>query len=120
MLHENKAIELEGLVDFKFNPTKNLIAYFCGEKVILFFILNQIDQKNFLQPNANSPAEFGILEIPSRQKIRTLRIFSVFLANLFWQEKSGSYLAVHTERYQKMIKGKDGDVNKYTVFTFEA
>jgi uncharacterized protein with WD repeat len=66
-----------------------------------------------MQTSAGAPAEFGILEIPSRQKIRPHRIFSVFQANLFWQ-KAGSYLAVHTERYQKMVKGKDGEI-KYTV-----
>lgn len=37
----------------------------------------------------------------------------MFQANLYWQ-KSGAYLAVHTERYQKMLRGKDGEI-KYTV-----
>lgn len=95
MLCDNKAIELDGLLQFEFNPVKNLIAYFSEER-----------------NNANAPAEIGILEIPSREKIRTQRIFSVFRSNLFWQ-KAGSYLAVHTERYQKMVKGKDGEI-KYT------
>lgn len=33
MLSDNKVIDLDGLVQFEFNPTKNLIAYYCEEKV---------------------------------------------------------------------------------------
>jgi len=52
------------------------------------------------------------MEIPSRTKLRAQRIFGVFQVNIFWQ-KTGLYLAAHTERYQKMnvIKNKE-DVNK--------
>jgi len=52
------------------------------------------------------------MEIPSRTKLRAQRIFGVFQVNIFWQ-KTGLYLAAHTERYQKMnvIKNKE-EVNK--------
>ncbi|KAF7636894.1 Eukaryotic translation initiation factor 3 subunit B [Meloidogyne graminicola] len=88
-LCDNKVVELEGLVNFCFNSTKNLIAYYCEEK-----------------SNANRPAEIGIMEIPSRTKLRAQRIFGVFQINIFWQ-KSGLYLAAHTERYQKLVKNKE-------------
>lgn len=32
-LCDNTPIELEGLVSFEWNPTKNLIAYYCEERV---------------------------------------------------------------------------------------
>nr|CAD2172972.1 unnamed protein product [Meloidogyne enterolobii] len=94
-LCDGKTVELEGLANFSFNSAKNIIAYYCEEK-----------------SNANRPAEIGIMEIPSRTKLRAQRIFGVFQVNIFWQ-KSGLYLAAHTERYQKMnvIKNKE-DVNK--------
>lgn len=59
--------------------------------------------------NANTPAEIGILEFPSRQKVRAQRIFSVSGASLFWQ-KSGNYLAAHTERFNNAKKTKDKEV----------
>jgi uncharacterized protein with WD repeat len=38
------------------------------------------------------------MEVPSRTKLRALRIFNVSAASIFWQ-RSGNYLAAHTERY---------------------
>ncbi|CAD5212047.1 unnamed protein product [Bursaphelenchus okinawaensis] len=89
-LNQNKTVELDGLVTFEWNPSKNMFAYYCEER-----------------PAANAPAEIGVVEFPSREKIRAQRIFSVSCANLFWQ-KAGNYLAAHTERYNSMRKNKDG------------
>ena len=58
--------------------------------------------------SANAPAENGLIEIPSLTKIRAQRTFHVSQANLFWQ-KSGNYLASHTERYASK-KIKDDEV----------
>ncbi|KAI1699212.1 eukaryotic translation initiation factor eIF2A domain-containing protein [Ditylenchus destructor] len=99
-LCDNKPIELEGLVSFEWNPSKNIIAYYCEERV-----------------SANAPAEIGLMEFSRpkpndptvRRKIRAQRIFSVSAANLFWQ-KAGQYLAAHTERYNNARKTKEGDV----------
>lgn len=33
MLCDNKPIDLDGLMHFEFNPSKNFIAYYCEEKV---------------------------------------------------------------------------------------
>lgn len=33
MINNNKPIELDGLVTFEWNPAKNLIAYYCEERV---------------------------------------------------------------------------------------
>lgn len=64
----------------------------------------------------NAPAEFGLMEIPSKVKIRAQRIFSVSDAEMFWN-KNGDRLAVHTERYQKKNVKSSGGVEdvKYSV-----
>lgn len=62
-----------------------------------------------LQVNANAPAEIGIIEFPSRNKVRAQRIFSVSAANLFWQ-KAGNYLAAHTERFHSARKNRDKEI----------
>jgi translation initiation factor 3 subunit B len=84
-------IELAGLITFEWNPAKNVIAYYCEER-----------------HEANAPAEIGLIEYPSKQKIRAQRIFSVSSALLYWQ-KSGEYFAAQTERYSSR-KIKDNDV----------
>jgi translation initiation factor 3 subunit B len=84
-------IELAGLITFEWNPTKNVIAYYCEER-----------------HEANAPAEVGLIEYPSKQRIRAQRIFSVSSAMLYWQ-KSGEYLAAQTERYSSR-KIKDNEV----------
>lgn len=65
------------------------------------------------KPSSNAPAEIGIIEFPSREKVRAQRIYSVSAANLFWQ-KAGNYLAAHTERYSSVRKTKEG-VSKLAV-----
>ena len=57
---------------------------------------------------ANAPAEIGLIEYPSKQRVRAQRIFSVSSAMLYWQ-KSGEYLAAQTERYSSR-KIKDNEV----------
>ncbi|KAE9548703.1 hypothetical protein FO519_008085 [Halicephalobus sp. NKZ332] len=89
-LVENQ-IELPGLVTFEWNPTRNIVGYYCEER---------FDQ--------NAPAEIGIIDYPSKQKLRAQRIFSVSSASLYWQ-KDGQYLGANTERYSSR-KMKDNEV----------
>uniref|UniRef100_A0A7E4VHJ0 Eukaryotic translation initiation factor 3 subunit B n=1 Tax=Panagrellus redivivus TaxID=6233 RepID=A0A7E4VHJ0_PANRE len=84
-------IELPGLVSFEWNPTKNTIGYYCEER-----------------NESNAPAEIGVIEYPSKHKVRAQRIFSVSSASLYWQ-KNGDYLAANTERYSSR-KIKDGEI----------
>lgn len=57
------------------------------------------------------------MEFPSRKEIRAQRIFSVSTANLFWQ-KSGLYLAAHTERFCTARKTKDNKLNFSVLINF--
>jgi len=88
-LHENKAIDLEGLVRFEFNPARPVIAYYCEERLA-----------------GNQPAEVGLLDCFTREKIRAQRIFNVSEGILYWQ-LAGQYLAAHTERYKSRKLEKD-------------
>uniref|UniRef100_A0A0R3RJ29 Eukaryotic translation initiation factor 3 subunit B n=1 Tax=Elaeophora elaphi TaxID=1147741 RepID=A0A0R3RJ29_9BILA len=82
-LLDKKHIIIEGLRTFRWSPTRPILAYYCDERT-----------------SDNAPAEIGLMEIPSKRKLRAQRIFSVSEAELFWN-KNGDRLAAHTERYQK-------------------
>ncbi|KAM3720029.1 Eukaryotic translation initiation factor 3 subunit [Dirofilaria immitis] len=82
-LLDKKHVIIEGLRTFRWSPTRPILAYYCDERT-----------------SDNAPAEIGLMEIPSKKKLRAQRIFSVSEAELFWN-KNGDRLAAHTERYQK-------------------
>ncbi|EJW84691.1 eukaryotic translation initiation factor 3 subunit B [Wuchereria bancrofti] len=82
-LLDKKHVVIEGLRTFRWSPTRPILAYYCDERT-----------------SDNAPAEIGLMEIPSKTKLRAQRIFSVSEAELFWN-KNGDRLAAHTERYQK-------------------
>lgn len=82
-LLDKKHIPVEGVRGFRWSPTRPIIAYYCEERTA-----------------SNAPAEIGLMEIPSKKKLRAQRIFSVSETELFWN-KNGDRLAAHTERYQK-------------------
>lgn len=48
-LADNKPIELDGLISFEWNPTKNLIAYYCEERVCEFFIIHAHISSTFIR-----------------------------------------------------------------------
>ncbi|VDN60414.1 unnamed protein product [Dracunculus medinensis] len=93
-LMDKKHVQVDGLRSFKWSPTRPYLAYYCEER-----------------SNDNAPAEIGIMEFPSKIKLRAQRIFSVSDAELFWN-KNGDRLAAHTERYQKKIvkTSEEGDI----------
>lgn len=84
-LLDKKHVTIEGLRNFQWSPAHPIIAYYCEERTA-----------------ESAPAEIGLLAIPSKQKLRAQRIFSVSEAELFWN-KHGDRLAARTERYQKKI-----------------
>uniref|UniRef100_A0A0N5AHI8 Eukaryotic translation initiation factor 3 subunit B n=1 Tax=Syphacia muris TaxID=451379 RepID=A0A0N5AHI8_9BILA len=84
-LLDKKPITIEGLCLFEWSPARPILAYYCEERT-----------------SDNAPAEIGLMEFPSKVKLRALRVFSVSKADLFWN-KNGDRLAAHTERYQKKI-----------------
>ncbi|KAK0395195.1 hypothetical protein QR680_001167 [Steinernema hermaphroditum] len=91
-LNNKKSITLEGITEFQWSPTRNQIGYYCAERV-----------------EQNTPSEIGVMDFPSREKLRSHRLFSVQSAELYWQ-KCGDHLAAHTERYTKRTVQKDNTV----------
>uniref|UniRef100_A0A915BDB4 Eukaryotic translation initiation factor 3 subunit B n=1 Tax=Parascaris univalens TaxID=6257 RepID=A0A915BDB4_PARUN len=82
-LLDKKHVTIDGLRSFQWSPSRPVIAYYCEERTA-----------------DSAPAEIGLMEIPSKVKLRAQRIFSVSEVELFWN-KNGDRLAAHTERYQK-------------------
>ncbi|CAG0895495.1 unnamed protein product [Cyprideis torosa] len=86
-LHEKKSIKVNGIRDFSWSPSENLIAYWVAE-----------DQ--------NIPAKVSLLAIPSREEVRTANLFNVADCRIHWQ-KTGDYVCVKVDRYTKFKKDKD-------------
>ncbi|CAH1273290.1 EIF3B [Branchiostoma lanceolatum] len=84
-LLEKKSSKIPYIREFFWSPTDNIIAYWIPEK-------------------DNIPARVTLLEIPSRQEIRTKNLFSVADCKIYWQ-KQGDYLCVKVDRYTKSKKG---------------
>lgn len=84
---------------FSWCPTLNIMAYWVAE-------------------DRDVPARVNLLEIPSRQELRSKNLFNVADCKMCWQ-KNGDYLAVKVDRFQKCKK--EGNVIKYSgmYFNFE-
>ncbi|CAJ0577883.1 unnamed protein product, partial [Mesorhabditis spiculigera] len=87
----NRYLVIENIRQFSWSPgDKNIIAYYS-------------------EASEPIPAEFGLISIPSGEKLRSGRVFNVAEAQMFWQE-SGARLAVHTVRYNKKTIKENGEV----------
>lgn len=91
-LLDKKSITVNGIRDFMWSPTDNILAYWVAE-------------------DKDVPAKVVLLEIPSRHEIRANNLFNVADCKIHWQ-KSGDYLCVKVDRYAKLKKEK-GEV-KYS------
>jgi len=81
---DKKSIKLEGVQDFEWSPTSDILSVY--------------------QPEiGNQPARISLIQIPSKQEIRQKNLFSVSEIKMYWQS-SGSYLAVRVDRFTKTKK----------------
>jgi len=94
-LIDNKPVELPGLAAFEWNPVKNHIACYCEVRAHRTWTIYIWVQWILFQAQANTPAEISIIDIPSRNRIRAVRVQTVSGARIFWQ-KAGQYLAAYT------------------------
>jgi len=83
-LIDKKSIKVDGVKDFSWSPKQNFIAFWTPEI-------------------GNSPARVTVMEIPSRNIIRTKNLFSVNDCKFFWQSE-GDYLMVKVDRNTKTKK----------------
>lgn len=98
-LLDKKSHKVTGVKSFSWCPTLNIMAYWVAE-------------------DRDVPARVNLLEIPSRQELRSKNLFNVADCKMCWQ-KNGDYLAVKVDRFQKCKK--EGNVIKYSgmYFNFE-
>ncbi|CAI5441922.1 unnamed protein product [Caenorhabditis angaria] len=89
-LLNKRPVIIENIKQIDWSPASNLLAYYseCTDM---------------------SPAEFGLLQIPSLQRLRSARIYNVADAQMFWQ-KSGKRLAFYTMRYNKKAFRETGEI----------
>ncbi|XP_037025507.1 eukaryotic translation initiation factor 3 subunit B [Bradysia coprophila] len=96
-LLDMKSIKIQGIRNFSWSPTDNIIAYWVAELV-------------------DVPAKVTLMEIPRRTEIRNKILFNVAECKIHWQQ-SGDYLCVKVDRFSKSRKDKkDSDVKFLGMF----
>ncbi|XP_035787167.1 eukaryotic translation initiation factor 3 subunit B [Anopheles albimanus] len=99
-LLDMKSIKVEGIRNFGWSPTDNIIAYWVAEEV-------------------DVPAKVTLLAIPKKIELRTKNLFNVADCKIHWQN-SGDYLCVKVDRFSKSKKDKkdkkDSDVKFLGMF----
>jgi len=98
-LLDRKSIKVNGMRDFSWSPTENILAYWVAE-------------------DKDVPARVTLVEIPSRNEVRVKNLFNVADCKMHWQ-KTGDYLCVKVDRYSKLRKEKDEQKYAGLYFNFE-
>mmetsp|Transcript_26880 Transcript_26880/g.43881 ORF Transcript_26880/g.43881 Transcript_26880/m.43881 type:complete len:667 (-) Transcript_26880:280-2280(-) len=83
-LLDGKVIKLDGLRDFSWSPTDNILAGWQPETI-------------------NTPARVTLIDIPSKKEIRQKNLFNVTDIKLHWQNE-GDFLCVKVDRHTKTKK----------------
>jgi translation initiation factor 3 subunit B len=83
-LLDKRSLAAEGISEFQWCPTSNVLAYWAPEQ-------------------DNSPAHVDLIEIPSREKLRQKNLFNVTRCSMVWHSQ-GDYLAVKVTRHTKSKK----------------
>ncbi|KAH7644441.1 translation initiation factor eIF-3b like protein [Dermatophagoides farinae] len=93
LLLDKKSMKMSGIKSFVWSPSENMLAYWVAEE-------------------QNVPARVSLIEIPSKNEVRSKNIFNVADCKMQWQN-NGDYLCVKVDRYTKAKKERN-DANKYT------
>lgn len=83
-LLEKRSLACDGIHEFQFSPTSNMLSYWAPE-------------------HKNQPAHVDLIELPSRTKLRQKNLFNVTKCSMVWQE-DGDYLGVKVTRHTKSKK----------------
>ena len=83
-LLERRSLAANGIHEFQFSPTSNILAYWAPEY-------------------GNQPAHVDLIELPSRKKLRQKNLFNVTGCSMQWQDR-GQYLGVKVSRHTKSKK----------------
>lgn len=102
-LLDKKSMKVNGIRNFSWSPTQNILAYWVAE-------------------DKDVPARVTLIEVPSRRELRAKNLFNVSDCRMHWQ-KSGDYLCVKVDRYVKAKKietdNKEKQVFSGTYYNFE-
>lgn len=95
-LLEKKSIKIPNISDFEWSPGKDVVAYCVNEEKTV-------------------PARVVLMELPSKNEIRSKNLVNVVECKMFWQNM-GDFLCVRVERYKKMniVKEDDKDTTRYS------
>ncbi|XP_069124801.1 eukaryotic translation initiation factor 3 subunit B-like [Argopecten irradians] len=93
-LLDKKSLKINGIRDFTWSPTDNIIAYWVPEE-------------------QNVPARVTLIQIPNRKELCVKNLFNVADCKMHWQ-KNGDYLCVKVDRYSKAKKVDEKDQYKYS------
>jgi len=95
-LLEKKSIKIQHISDFEWSPVNNLVSY-C------------------VQEDKTVPARVVLMEIPSKNEIRSKNLVNVVECKMYWQNL-GDFLCVRVERYKKsnVVKEDDKDTTRYS------
>jgi len=83
----NKSMKIDGLKDFAWSPTDNIISYWTPE-------------------DRDTPAHVNIIRVPEKVSISTRNVYHVAECKMHWQ-KSGDYLCVKIDRYKTKKEEKN-------------
>jgi len=95
-LLEKKSIKIQNISDFEWSPVNDIVSYCVNEEKTV-------------------PARVVLMEMPSKNEIRSKNLVNVVECKMFWQNM-GDFLCVRVERYKKMniVKEEDKDTTRYS------
>ena len=94
-LLDKRSLACDGIHEFQFSPTANIIAYWAPE-------------------HKNQPAHVDLIAIPERKKLRQKNLFNVSNCTIVWQE-GGDYLGVKVTRHTKSKKTLYNNIELFRV-----
>ncbi|KAI7859386.1 eukaryotic translation initiation factor eIF2A-domain-containing protein [Circinella umbellata] len=102
-----KSIKIDGIVDFEWSPAradKNDPKLGLKEEILAYWTPEV----------GNQPARVTMLNVPSKEIIRTKNLFNVTDCKLFWQSQ-GHFLAVKVDRHTKTKKSTFANLEIFRV-----
>jgi translation initiation factor 3 subunit B len=94
-LLDSKSLRCNGVKDFQWSPTDNVISYWAAE-------------------SGNQPARVSLIELPSRKEVLQKNLFNVKQCLLTWHE-GGDYLAVTVVHHTKSKKTEFMNLNLFRI-----
>ena len=92
-LLDKKSVKLPGVSEFCWSPGEPILATFQPE-----------------QNGGNVPARISLIQLPSRNEVRSKNLFNVSDVKMFWQSQ-GDYFAVKVDHHTKSKRARTVALN---------